>query len=212
MMEFESIVDVQLRAMLEGIEQDLAQRRQAMLDEAKREVRSRLRDARRQAKRRMTAAVAEEREQWYTSLRRASAALAARLRRKQQEQDSQQLQQGEQALRAALVARWEDAAARREWAAILLQDALDRFPPDSWLVEYPAPLAASEAEELLARPLPEVRLAIEPAPDLEAGFRLRRGEACLDMSVAGLLAQREEIAGELLAEIRRHQRQLEGGR
>ncbi len=211
MIEFESIVDVQLSAMLEGIESDLARRRQAMLEEADREARRRLRDARRESRQRMAAAVAETREQWYSSLRRARAALAARLRRRQHELDREQLQQGMQQLRAALLARWEEPSARREWAAILLEDGLARFPADRWQVEYPATLAASDAEALLAPPSPDIRLELEAATDLHAGFRLRRGAACLDMSAAGLLAQTEEIAGELLAEIRRQQRPPEGG-
>ncbi len=210
-MEFESIVDVQLRAMLDGIEQDLAQRREAMLEEARREAHSRLRESRRQARQRMSAAVTEAREQWYDSLRRARAALAARLRHKQQELDREQLQHGERELRDALAARWQDAAARREWAEVLLQDALERLPRERWLVTYPATLAASEAQALLAAAGPDVVLESEPDADLEAGFRLHCAEACIDMSIAGLLAQSEEIAGELLAEIRRQQGQPEDG-
>ena len=49
-----------------------------------------------------------------------------------------------------------------------------------------------------------------PADDLEAGFRLDHDDARLDMSVDGLLAQVDEMAGELLAEI--HRQQEEGAR
>lgn len=206
-MEFESIVDVQLNAMLEGIQQDLAARRESILAEARQQSRSRLRDARRHARQLMSQAIAEEREQWYSSLGRASAALASRLRRKQQELDRQQLATGEDQLREALLQRWNDEQCRQEWAQALLSEAAALLPPANWTVQYPASLTEGEANALLAD---GGDLSPEPSPDLEAGFRLRCGDAQLDMSIDGLLAQSEEIAGQLLAEIRRQQ-QKPGG-
>lgn len=197
-MKFESIVDVQLKAMLDGIEKDLATRRETILEQARQEARQRLRDARRQARQRMAAAIAEERDQWYSSLGRASAALASRLRRKQQELDREQLASGEEQLRKALAQRWEDAAGRREWAAALLAQARQLLPAGDWRVEYPATLSEDEARALLDGG----NASLEPNDALAAGFRLRTGDACLDMAIDGLLAQSEEIAGELLAEIR----------
>ena len=38
---------------------------------------------------------------------------------------------------------------------------------------------------------------------LGAGLRIRAGDACIDATVAGLLAARERIASELLAEFER---------
>jgi vacuolar-type H+-ATPase subunit E/Vma4 len=197
-MEFESIVEVQLGAMLEGIEEDLAQRRAAILDEARRQARSRLRDARRQAMQRMSLAIAEEKDQWYSSLGRASAALASRLRRKQQELDREQLSAGEQELRSALLTRWDDPEARGEWANALLADAGALLSQGGWRIDYPATLSADEAEKLLGSAGAEL-VAVD---GLQAGFRLQQGDTRFDMSIEGLLAQSEEIAGELLAEIR----------
>jgi hypothetical protein len=205
MMEFESIVDVQMSAMLEGIEKDLAQRREAILQAAAEQARTRLREARRQARQRMASTIAEEKDLWYSSLGRASASLASRLRRKQQEFDREQLQTGEEKLRSALQARWDDAGARREWSETLLEDARALLPPGHWIIEYPASLDEAEAAELLALSSPELTVELAPTNDLDAGFRLVAGEARLDMSIDGLLALKEEIAGELLAEIRRQQ-------
>ena len=204
-MEFESIVDVQLRAMLEGIEQDLARRRESILDEARQQARLRLRDARRQARQRMAAAIAEEKDQWYSSLGRASAALASRLRRKQQELDREQLESGEEELRTALMRRWQDDAARREWAHTLLDQARKLLPAGDWQVEFPGTLPSEEVKQLFTG----AAASLAPDDTMEAGFRLRFGDACLDMSIDGLLAQPEEIAGELLAEIRRHPQETE---
>ena len=46
-------------------------------------------------------------------------------------------------------------------------------------------------------------VAAVPVDDLEAGFRLRCNEACLDASVRGLTRQWEQIGARLLAEIQR---------
>lgn len=199
-MEFESIVDAQLNAMLDGIARDLAERRESILAEARQQSRARLREARRHARQLMSSAIAEEREQWYSSLSRASAALASRLRRKQQELDRQHLALGEDQLRDALVQRWKDPQGRREWAETLLRDAHALLPVGSWVVEHPETLAEAEAKALLGDDL-----SLQSSPGLEAGFRVEAGDARLDMSVDGLLAQTEEISGELLAEIRRQQ-------
>ena len=197
-MEFESVVEIQLAAMLDRIEQDLADSREDALSQAHRQARARLRDARRRARERMALAIAEEKSQGHASLGRARAALASRLRRKQQLLDREQLKAGQRQLRAALHSRWEDAEGRREWAATLLQEASALLPSGRWLVEYPHELETVEAESLLAG----ADVALQPSTEIDAGFRLMCGDACLDMSVEGLLARSEDIDGELLAEIR----------
>lgn len=208
MMEFESIVDVQVRAMLEGIRQDLDTRRKEMLAAATNQARALLRNARRQARARVSQAVAEERDQRDRSLQRAGAALASRIRRKQQDLDKNQLELGHEALRKALVERWENPQARADWAGALLAEATALLPNSTWTVEYPSGLGADEAARLLTPPGSGAQLALVPAEDITAGFRLRHGDARLDMSVAGLLAQVDEMAGELLAEIHRQQEAL----
>jgi hypothetical protein len=72
-------------------------------------------------------------------------------------------------------------------------------------LEFPAALDPDEASRLLEVPGSDIRLELTPAADIEAGFRLRLDDAQLDMSVTGLLAQVDEMAGELLAEIHEQQ-------
>ncbi len=38
-------------------------------------------------------------------------------------------------------------------------------------------------------------------PDIEGGLRILRGAACLEMTIAGLMARADELSSELLAEI-----------
>jgi len=207
-MEVESIVDAQVRSMLAGIERDLAQRQEQILAEANKQARALLKNARRQARSRVSREVAEEREQRDRSLQRADAALQSRIRRKRQTLDKEQLIQGHERLRQALVARWSDPTARSEWAQTLMEEADSLLANGSWQVEYPAHLDPVEAARLLDRPASDGRIERVPAEDIEAGFRLRRADAQLDMSVEGLLAQADDMAGELLAEIHRQQERL----
>ena len=195
-MAFDGIVEIQLAAMLERIQQDLGDSRDVLLSQARRQARARLRDARRRARQRMALAIAEERSQGQESLGRARAALASRLRRKQQLLDREQLKAGQRQLRAALHSRWEDSDARREWAVTLLQEARALLPSGKWCVEHPDDLDPVEAESLLAG----TDIMLRASKEIDAGFRLVCGDACLDMSVEGLLARSEDIAGELLAE------------
>ena len=204
-MEFESIIDFQVRAMLEGIEKDLDARRKQMRAEAREQARSLLRNVRRQCRSRVAMAVAEERAHRDHSLQKANAALASRVRRRQQALDRKQLVEGYRRLREALVDRWGDAEARSRWALTLVEDASALLSNSTWQIEYPASLPAEEAQRLFEGHQREVELV--PADGLEAGFRLRHDDARLDMSVDGLLAQVDEMAGELLAEIHRQQAQ-----
>lgn len=207
-MEFESIIDFQVRAMLEGIEKDLDARREEMRIEARKQARALLKNVRRQCRSRVAQAVAEERAHRDHSLQKANAALASRVRRRQQALDRSQLGQGYQKLRQALVARWSDRDARSDWACTLIKDASALLSNSTWQIEYPAKLPAQEAQRLFDDVGGGPDIELIPADDLEAGFRLRHDDARLDMSVDGLLAQVDEMAGELLAEI--HRQQAEG--
>jgi vacuolar-type H+-ATPase subunit E/Vma4 len=208
MIEFESIVDAQVRAMLEGIRQDLEARHAQMLAEAKKQARVLLSSARRQARARVSQAVAEERDQRDHSLQRASASLASRIRRKQQALDKSQLALGHERLREALIERWADPKARADWAATLMLEAQSLLSNSTWEIEYPAGMDTGEAARLLKPSRSGATVELAPAADIEAGFRLHHADAQLDMSVAGLLAQVDEMAGELLAEIHRQQEEL----
>jgi vacuolar-type H+-ATPase subunit E/Vma4 len=194
--------------MLDGIQQGLDERRAEMLAEAKTQARALLRNARRRARARVAQAVAEEREQRDRSLQRAAAALASRIRRKQQALDKEQLALGHERLRQALIERWSNPAARAGWAETLMGEAQTLLSNSTWKIEYPANLDAGEAAKLLKPSQPEVEVELVATEGIEAGFRLHHADAQLDMSVAGLLAQVDEMAGELLAEIHRQQEEL----
>lgn len=205
MTEFRSIVEVQVHAMLDGIRQDVEQRRETILAEAREQARLILKNVRRQCRTRVAQAVVEERDHRDRSLQKAAASLASRIRRKRQALDREQLALGYDSLRAALLARWQDADARVEWARALLAEAHALLPDSTWQVEYPASLEADEARRLLEASTSGHTVSLAPAGDLDAGFRLLHEDARLDMSVEGLLAQTGEMAAALLAEIHRQE-------
>ena len=203
MKDFDSILDLQLQSMLERIETELASRRETILGQAKSGARELLGQARRKARERVAEAVAEQRNHWERSLRKADAALASRIRRKQQVLDRVQLGAGREQLVRALDGRWGDPAARSAWARAALDEAGRMLPPGSWQFEYPQTLDAGEASAYLESIELPATVSAVPVEDLEAGFRLRCNEACLDASVPGLTRQWDQIGARLLAEIQR---------
>ena len=104
----------------------------------------------------------------------------------------------------ALQSRWLDATARERWCDAACVSAsrslrhLDRLQVEvdpQWLAHV-GPLVRSRLEG-------PSKVDILPTDGLGAGLRVRAGDACIDATVAGLLAARERIASELLAEFER---------
>jgi hypothetical protein len=106
-----------------------------------------------------------------------------------------------QALPAALQSRWLDQAAREHWCDAACSSArrsllhLDRLQVEvdpQWLAHV-GPLVRSRLEG-------PSNVEVTALDGLGAGLRIRAGDACIDATLAGLLAARERIASELLAE------------
>jgi len=198
-----SLVEAQCRALLEGLEKDLAKRRQEILADARDQARHLLSDARRRARERTRRAVEVERQERADSLQTAEAALETRIRRMRLAVDLELLELGEKALRTALERRWNDTEARTKWLMLALAEAAERLPAGGWRLEYPASLDADWLKTVLQETTADCDMELSPAAELKAGFRIRRGGATLDLGYGGLLAREERIASLLLAELRR---------
>jgi hypothetical protein len=108
-----------------------------------------------------------------------------------------------QALPAALADAWREACARREWCesacALARRTVLGDGP---FTVELDA-TAPEDATEIATQALHECGAAtqFDRITGMGPGLRIRRGLACVDATVPGLLASRERIEAELLAEV-----------
>lgn len=148
--------------------------------------------ARAEARRRAATVFGELRARAERDVRAAHAALETAHRRRRFAGERALLERGMQQLPQALLARWQDPEARRAWTRAVLEVAARLLPPGPRRIECPASLGAAER-----RALGETVLAQD---DLEAGIRVRGELACVDGSLAGLLADRRVLEARLLAE------------
>ncbi|MCC4115961.1 hypothetical protein LLG90_11435 [Aromatoleum toluclasticum] len=111
------------------------------------------------------------------------------------------LDEGWPLLVAALERRWLVAATRRLWIDAALAAGLARLPRSGWRIRYAAGPTPGEISVLVAGLAASGvnDVGCEQASGIGAGIEIRVGDACLDATAAGLLADRSVVAGRLLA-------------
>jgi len=193
-------LDRRLQALLDLVEDDRRQRCAAVLDQARAQAQASLAQARAQARAQMRETFAEERERAAARIAAAQAELQTRRRLALQHREEALLALAWQQLPAALLARWQDATRRARWLEAALQAASATLPPGRWTVVHAPQLPAGEATafarrvQALAGEPPSMR----PDPAMPAGLRLAADGNAIDASLAGLLADRDEIGGRLI--------------
>jgi hypothetical protein len=204
MNDVESLLEAQTTALLRRLGREQESRTRHIRDEAATQAADIVRRARVEARTRVHQAVVDTRREDEMALARRRAALDTLARRSRQATLRELLDRAWQALPAALQSRWFDAAARERWCNAACMSAsrslrhLDRLQVEvepQWLAEV-GPLVRSRLEG-------PAQVDILASDGLGSGLRIRAGDACIDATVAGLLAARERIASELLAEFER---------
>ncbi len=204
MNDVESLLEAQTTALLRRLGREQEARTRHIRDEAGTQAADIVRRARVEARTRVHQAVVDTRREGEMALARRRAALDTQARRSRQATLRELLDRSWQALPAALQSRWLDANARERWCDAACRSAsrslrhLDRLQVEvdpQWLAHV-GPLVRSR----LAGPS---NVDVAATDGLGAGLRIRAGDACVDATVAGLLAARERIASELLAEFER---------
>jgi F0F1-type ATP synthase membrane subunit b/b' len=169
----------------------------AMLDAARAEARSTLKQAHVAARQRARAALAHERERLHASIAAAEAQLATQRRFHRQREVAAALQIAWTKLEAELLACWNDAARRTAWIERALADSQATFPAQEWEIEHPPGSDREPAARWLAeRGIAPARF-VERA-EMRAGLRIRAGHNVLDATIAGLLGDRAAVEGRLL--------------
>jgi hypothetical protein len=201
MNDVESLLEAQTVALLRRLGREQDSRTRHIRDEAATQAADIVRKARVEARTRVHQAVIDTRREDELALARRRAALDTKARRSRQATLRELLERAWQALPAALQSRWLDATAREHWCDAACASArrslrhLDR-------------VQVAVDPQWLAHVGPLVRVRLEGPSNVEvtgieglgAGLRIRAGDASLDATVAGLLAARERITSELLAE------------
>jgi hypothetical protein len=159
--------------------------------------------ARQEARVRLRQAIEEERRQIERAIGERRAALDTAARRAEQGTLRQLIEGAWQRLPGAVAARWRDVDSRAEWIDAACACAARSLRPQvAYVVEFDPAIAADAGQaaqvSLTAAGLEPVEC--QPVAGLGEGLRIRGGGACVDATVAGLLASREQVEAELLAE------------
>ncbi len=201
MNDVESLLEAQTVALLRRLGREQESRTRRIRDETAAQAADIVRKARAEARTRVHQAVVDTRREDELALARRRAALDTQARRSRQATIRELLDRAWQALPAALQSRWLDATARERWCDAACVAArrslrhLDRLQVEvdpQWLAHV-GPLVRGQLEATS-------NVEVSAIEDLGAGLRIRAGDACLDATLAGLLAARERVTSELLAE------------
>jgi hypothetical protein len=145
-------------------------------------------------------AFAEQRERAAAALAAAQADLQTRRRLHAQRRIEALLALGWARLPEVLRARWADPAARAAWVAHALAQARGRLGPEAWTLQHGEGWPEAEQRALAARFQAELGAAphFVRDPRIAAGLRIVAGGNVVDATLAGLLADRDEIGGRLV--------------
>ena len=201
-----SVLDAQVGALMQRVIADRDRHCAQMRASTDGQVREMLRAARREARANVREAIVRERKRAEQALSQAQAGAALELRQQEQRTARALLQHMWAAIGGVFEARWTDAAYRKSWLEEAVHQARGLLSDHSWRIEHGAgwpqsergalaALAAGDATSAAAR---TVELVCDPT--VRAGIRIRAAGACLDATVAGLLASRAEIESEFLAQ------------
>ena len=202
----QSIVEAQTDALLRRVAREQETRARHARESADEQARVILERAWAEARARLRQAVLEERRSIEQTLADRRAALETAARQRSQSALRAILDEAWQALPAALAADWSRAEARERWCRAACSSAVSVLDPARGSkLEIDADAGAgveAVALESLASWAGEPPV-VERVTGLGPGIRIRCGRACVDATVPGLLASRERIESELLAEMER---------
>lgn len=199
----ESIVQVQMEALLRRVarEQEMLSRRardaaeeqaRGIVARAGEEARARTRQAAEEARLSVDKAVADRRAALDTATRQREQALLRGL-----------MDRAWQSLPGELDSVWRDEAARHRWCEAACALARRIVMGDGAFAVEIDSTATDDVADLAGRALQTSgkQASVSRMAGLGAGLRIRHGLACVDATTAGLLASRERIEAELLAEL-----------
>jgi hypothetical protein len=193
-------VEEQVRSLLHVVEVYRLRRCEEILAAAQAQSTQLVQQAYREARQHLHVAVLEERQRGRDEMAAVEAQLQTQRRQRQQGVAAAMLRHGWERLRAELLRRWRDPAARRLWVEGLLQQALKVLPGSRWRLSHPQDWPEEEQGWALAFLQAHFAGSVEfhPDPALPAGLRVQSGGTCLDGTLGSLLADRREVEARLL--------------
>ncbi len=206
MNERSHVIDGQLEALLQLVEEYREKRCRDITQQAHEQATTLIKQAHQQARARMHESIQQERTHWRAKIDETRAHLETRQRQRRQQANKQLLQQGWDKLHDALIQRWRRPDQRCIWVEALAQQAMTRLPTKGWRIEHPPGWPLEEqlhfSEQVATYSGGQSPMFVENR-EIVAGLRIFANGACLDGTLEGLLGNRNAIEGHLLAEISR---------
>ena len=192
-------VETTTRALLGLVENDRMRRCGVLLDAARAEAAHTLAQAHADARARMRRTFAEERERHAARIAAANAELATRRRLAEQRRTTSLLAAGWKLLSTELVRRWSDPMPRRLWVEYVVALARSRLPHGSWTLTHPPDWP--EAERTALAVTLDVPPTFVPRSAHRAGLAIGSAGIVIDGTLDGLMADRNDVAAQLLFEL-----------
>jgi hypothetical protein len=201
MKSFRGILDLQVESVLGALKSQQDGRCREIENAVGRKVEQLLTDSHRRIRQRVHTAVVEERQRRETALLDARHRIETSDRRKVQQQYRTFLHDAVPLLITELEARWREEESRRAWCEMVIGEAADRLAGEPWIIEHPRGWPGADAGWLehtmkkLGLPQP----VLHEDAGITAGLRVCLDSACLDATIDGLMANRRDVEGRLLA-------------
>lgn len=196
-------VDTPREALIELIVATRDAHSAEIIDQARQQAQARIRAGFQEARQRVSRAIDEERVRARGLIAVNEARLETHNRQRYQDAVQHMLSRARHRLGAALLARWQNTEQRRQWLEHLLGQALQRLPKAHWQIEHPAGWDSGEINSWLDRVADHTgaRPTLKGDAHIAAGLRIQAGGACLDGTLAGLLADERAVQARLLAQL-----------
>jgi len=194
-------IERRAQALLDIVDADRRERVATIVREADATAAALLREAHRQARSRVRAAFVEERRLRDERVHAARANLQTKRRLTAQRRAAALLAQAWIELPAALLVRWRAADSRRLWVAHVVAQARSVLARDRWSIDHAADWPPDERETLVRHFVgePTVTLTFRPDAAIRAGLRISGSGTVIDGTLDELLGDRAANAARLLA-------------
>lgn len=201
MKHFAGVLNHQVQTLKQALHQQQELRCREIVTAAERAARQAIRGSRNKLHERQLQAVREERRRRAQELKTACSRIETRKRRRAFEQHEKVLQALWPLLVTALEERWSNNEQRLAWCKLIVSEAAATLSGKDWLVEHPPDWTAKDRDTLVQslQPFGIAAPQFAASEDITSGLRIRTGSACLDGTSTGLLTERLDVEGLLLA-------------
>ena len=197
-----SIVDAQVKRLLELVDDYQKQQCELLLKQAHEQASQIVLHTYHNARNRLRTHIQEDRQQLEQSLASARAKRHTFIMQQKHQASRQFLDDSWQQLTERLMNRWNNSEQRQLWVKTIVDVALRALPADTWLVEHAGNWDKAEQKQVrqYINQQSSREITFQQANDIEAGIRISADAAVVDGSLQGLLSDRGRIESEILAQ------------